>query len=149
MNAKQMFVASVMVASIGAAWAPTAHADSGLTRADVKAQVLQARAQGLLRPAGEAVEPFWVAASGQTRTRQDVRAEVLQARASGELIPAGEAIAPFEKPTPSILTRAAVKEEYRMARMRGELIPDGEGFASPSRPASGRIGQTMAMRFGR
>ena len=142
MNAKQMFVASVMVASIGAAWAPTAHADSGLTRADVKAQ--QA-----LRAAGEAVEPFWVAASGQTRTRQDVRAEVLQARASGELIPAGEAIAPFEKPTPSILARATVKEEYRMARMRGELIPDGEGFASPSRPASGRIGQTMAMRFGR
>lgn len=149
MNAKQMFVASVMVASIGAAWAPAAHADSGLTRADVKAQVLQARAQGLLRPAGEAVEPFSATTSGPTRSRQEVRAEVLQARASGELIPAGEAIAPFETSTPSILARATVKEEYRMARMRGELIPDGEGFARPSRPATARTGETVAMRFTR
>ena len=149
MNAKQMFVASVMVASIAAAWAPTAHADSGLTRADVKAQVLQARAQGLLRPAGEAVEPFSAITSGQTRSREQVRAEVLQARASGTLIPAGEAVAPFETPMPSILARATVKEEYRMARMRGELTPGGEGFASPSRPGAGRTGETMAMRFTR
>lgn len=149
MNAKQMFVASVMVASIVAAWAPAAHADTGLTRSDVQAQVLQARAQGQLRPAGEAVEPFSAIASGQSRSRQEVRAEVLQARASGELVPAGEAVAPFETPMPSILARAAVKEEYRMARMRGELIPDGEGFASPGRPAASRTGHTIAMRFGR
>ena len=147
MNARQMLVASVMVASIAAAWAPTAHADSGFTRSEVKAQVLQARAQGALRRAGEAVEPFSAITSGPARSRDEVRAEVLQARANGELIPAGEAVAPFETPTRSILARSTVKDEYRMARMRGELIPDGEGFASPSRP--GRAGHTIAMRVAR
>jgi hypothetical protein len=145
MNAKQMFVASVMVASIAAAIAPAAHADGGLTRGEVKAQVLQARAAGQLRPAGEAVEPYSALSSGPARSREQVRAEVLQARASGELVPAGEAVAPFETPTPSILARATVKEEYRMARMRGELTPDGEGFASPSRPSVDGHGHTIAM----
>jgi len=135
----------VMAASVAAAMAPAAHADSGLARSEVKAQVLQARAAGQLRPAGEAVEPYFAVGAGPARSRDQVRAEVLQARASGELIPAGEAVAPFQTPTPSILARATVKEEYRMARMRGELIPDGEGFASPSRPSPDGHGHTVAM----
>jgi hypothetical protein len=66
---------------------------STLTRAEVKAEVQQARARGELRPAGE--EDVVVAAPPQrsTLTRAAVKAEVLQARANGELIPAGEQLA--------------------------------------------------------
>src|SRR5881409_3378669 len=57
------------------------------TRAEVKAEVQQARARGELQPAGE--EDVVVAAPQRsTLTRAAVKAEVLQARANGELIPA-------------------------------------------------------------
>ncbi|TMG98419.1 MAG: DUF4148 domain-containing protein [Betaproteobacteria bacterium] len=62
------------------------------TRAEVKAEVQQARARGELQPAGE--EDVVVAAPQRsTLTRAAVKAEVLQARANGELIPAGEQLA--------------------------------------------------------
>jgi hypothetical protein len=61
----------------------------------MKAEVLQARADGSLRHAGEA-GPEELTAYKQgvlapsVLTRVQMKAEVLQARADGELIPAGE-----------------------------------------------------------
>src|SRR5689334_2550104 len=56
------------------------------TRAEVKAEVLQARARGELLAAGEE-ELVAATATRSTLTRAAVKAEVLQARANGELIP--------------------------------------------------------------
>jgi Domain of unknown function (DUF4148) len=81
------------VAALSFAFAGIAHADgaeyqlpqpntSTVTRAQVLAELAEARAQGLL-PIGEADVPR-VAFTSQ-RTRAEVRAETLQAIASGEL----------------------------------------------------------------
>lgn len=55
-----------------------------LTRADVKAEVLRARAAGEL-DITEANFPFEQPAAKSALTRADVRAEVIRARAAGEL----------------------------------------------------------------
>mgnify|MGYP001556027407 CR=1 FL=1 len=136
MNTRQLFVASIISASVVAAAASAAYAGevgAGAapepSRAAMKALVLQARAAGALQPAGEATQPIFQAASeGAARTRADVRAEVLQARARGELVAAGEGMPTFESAAPSMLARADVRNEVRMARLQGALIPSGEGF---------------------
>ena len=61
------------------------------TRAELKAEVLQARARGELLAAGE--EEFVATPVRSTLARATVKAEVLQARTNGELIPAGEQLA--------------------------------------------------------
>ena len=62
------------------------------TRAELKAEVLQARARGELLAAGEE-ESGATTPVRSTLARATVKAEVLQARANGELIPAGEQLA--------------------------------------------------------
>ena len=92
MNTKQFLISSLIVVAGTVATAP-ARADGGFapfTRADVKAQVLQARAAGELRPAGEASEPMAYRFGPSTRSRADVRAEVVMARLQGDLVPAGQ-----------------------------------------------------------
>ena len=146
MNAKQMFVASVVAVSIGGAFVSAAKADEGSqgpTRAEVKAMVLQARANGTLIPAGEAAQPMAYPMAASTRTRAELRTEVLQARAQGELIPSGEAIAPFEPMSYSTLARAEVRESVRIARANGELIPSGEGLGPVDRAARSWRGATV------
>lgn len=136
MNAKQLLVASVIAASVGAAFAPVAWAGEGSqgpTRAEMKALVLQARANGELRPAGQASEPIAYPMAASTRSREELRAEVLQARAHGELIPSGQAVAPFEPVSQSTLARAEVRDEVKLARLHGELIPSGQGFGPVDR----------------
>lgn len=131
MNAKQVFVASVVAVSIGGAFVTAAKADEsaqGPTRAEVKALVLQARADGTLVPAGEATQPMAYPMAASTRTREELRAEVRQARASGELVARGESIATFEPTSYSTLARAEVREAVRIARVNGELMPNGEGY---------------------
>jgi hypothetical protein len=140
MNAKQLVIASVVVAAAGAALVPIvawgAPHKAAPSRADVAASVVQARMRGELRPAGEAAEyrrhEFAV---GGARSRADVNAEVMRARAERELVAAGEAATPDAGVTaaPSTLARATVKEEVRLARAHGELIPSGEGFGPTER----------------
>jgi hypothetical protein len=74
---------------------PRASLTSTRSRADVRAEVLSARAAGELRPAGEA-EAYTVARGPVTwaRSRAEVKAEVIAARANGELVPAGEGGSP-------------------------------------------------------
>ena len=144
MNTRQLFVASIISASVvaavaSAAYAGEAGAAGGTSRAETKALVLQARAAGTLQPAGEATQPIFQAGStGATRTRADVRAEVLQARARGELVAAGEGMPSFESAAPSMLARADVRNEVRLARLQGALIPSGEGVG----PAYHAVRQT-------
>ncbi|MBV9891620.1 MAG: hypothetical protein JO090_12135, partial [Rhizobacter sp.] len=109
---------------------------SSPTRAEMHADVLQARARHELVPAGEAVQPFAPVAATSARSRADVRDEVLQARARGELVPAGEATVAQTTWVPSMLARAEVKESVLAARRRGELVPAGEGVNPVERQAA-------------
>jgi hypothetical protein len=96
MNTKQI-IATTLIAFAGtAALADDITIDtnpslSTKSRAEVKAEVLQARAQGLLQTAGEFSPVQAVAQS--TTSREAVRSEVRAANARHELMPAGEAVA--------------------------------------------------------
>jgi hypothetical protein len=140
MNVKQIFALSALALATGAVLAQEAPG-TPLTRAEVRQQVLDARANGTLRHAGEAgpeeMTPFKAElAAPSTITRAQENAAVLQARAAGQLAHAGPT-APEEDmeyaqahPSTSTLTRADVKEEVLEARANGTLIPAGEGELS-------------------
>lgn len=122
----------------------------GLSRAEVKASVLQARAHGELRPAGEATEPFAIPAARSTLSHRQVRDETLLARAHGELVPAGEG-SPVVATTGTQMARAEVKEATRLARVNDELVPAGEGIGPVERQARApwRRGEIVAGRTAR
>jgi hypothetical protein len=123
-----LFLSTLAAARAAAASGAFAADPSGSpSRAEVKASVLEARAHGQLRPAGEAAEPFMSAPGGSTLTYRQVRDATLLARAHGELVPAGEGSPVVETPGTQ-MARADVKEATRQARMHGELIPAGEGI---------------------
>jgi len=125
MNLKQALQLSIVAAALMTASATAAADPQAPSRSEVKAHVMQARANGELIRAGEAAEPFVVRATGPQRSRQELRAEVLQARAAGALVPAGQGPT-LAIPTTSMLARADVRESVRQARLNGELIPAGE-----------------------
>jgi hypothetical protein len=92
-------IARIAAAALSLAAAGTAFADSPnamdplpsvstLSRAEVKAQVLQARANGTLRTSEADLNKSDVVAS--SRTRADVRAETLAAIAQGDILGGGE-----------------------------------------------------------
>jgi len=152
-NTKQLLISSLIVVTGAIATGPARAADtesltawSPTTRAEVRAQVLEARATGQLRPAGEASEPRAYRFGAPTRTRADVRAEVLQARLQGDLVAAGQGADVDEATGLSMRARADVRAETVMARLQGELIPSGEGFGPVDRnPRLVRFtGETMA-----
>ena len=126
MNAKQLVIASVVIAATSAAVVPLAFAGERMGASAT--EIVQARQSGQMRPAGEAAEyrRFEVFA-GTSRSRADVIAETLRARSEGTLIAAGEAFAPNEAATfaPSMLARSAVREDVLAARAHGALIPSG------------------------
>jgi len=140
-NTKQFLISSLIV--VTGAIAATGPARSGgnegpaascpLTRAEVRAQVLEARAAGQLRPAGEASGPVAYRFDTPTRTRADVRAEVLQARLQGDLVAAGQGAEADDAIGVSMRARADVRAETAVARLQGELIPSGEGFGPVDR----------------
>jgi hypothetical protein len=88
------------------------------TRAEVRAEVLKARAEGTLLPVTEfeaQVRPV-VAAVPSALTRAEVRAEVLKAHAAGTLQFATEfdaQVQPIVVAAPSQLTREQVRAEAR------------------------------------
>jgi hypothetical protein len=130
MNVKQLLGFTALALAAGSALAQ----DGPLTRAEVRRQVLEARAAGTLIPAGEGITPGYAKANARRSdlSRAQVKDEVLQARASGQLQPAGEG-APEDRiyaqavSAPSTLARADVKAEVLEARANGELIPAGQG----------------------
>ena len=129
MNAKPSFLLSAVVIAAAASFAgPVQAGDTGdaLSRAEVKAAVLQARAAGELMRAGEGFMTFQP--SRGTGTRAEVKAGVLQAMARGELMPAGDRPMAFAMPT-STRARGEVKDEVRQAQAAGQLLPAGERTA--------------------
>ena len=117
MQVKQLIALSALALAGTAALADDITIDntpfvSTRTRAELKAEVLQARAQGQLLAAGEenVVAPE---AGGTTLARATVKAQVLTARANGELIPAGEALASAHPTHP---TQRVTKSETLAAR---------------------------------
>ena len=136
MNTRSSFLLSTVVLSVAAAFAGPARADDtgeSLSRADVKAEVLRARAAGQLLRAGEGSYAFQPGRG--TGLRADVKAGVLQAMARGELMPAGERPMHYDVPT-SVLARTDVKDEVKQAQAARQLVPAGERIAS-FEPASG------------
>jgi hypothetical protein len=106
MNVKQILLASLIGLATSAAMAdggdigfsnyPVA-SKSTVTRAAVKEDVLEARADGALRPAGELGDDPYVAKSApSTLARADVKFATLKAAKAGQLQPAGEEY--FERP---------------------------------------------------
>ncbi|NUZ05957.1 DUF4148 domain-containing protein [Piscinibacter koreensis] len=96
MSTVRIAIKSVLAAAIGiAVAAPSRAADEaaapeGPTRDQVNAEVIAARADGTLQPAGDFDWPVVTAPAGISRSRDAVKQEVLEARANGSLIAAGE-----------------------------------------------------------
>ena len=116
-------LAFVALSFVGTAQAMTTmdHAGMGtaLSRADVVAEYLRARAAGELDHEGF---PTATAAkhTASTLTRANVTAEYLRARAAGEISIGFERALPVKAPV-STKTRAEVQMEYERARKAGEL----------------------------
>lgn len=135
MKNKQIFTIAALALAAGSAFAQQA---APVTRAEVKQQVLAARASGTLRHAGEAgpeeMTPYRAQFEApSTLTRAERKDAVLEARAAHQLAHAG-AVAPEEEmayeqahPSTSTLTRAEVRQQVREARADGTLIPAGQG----------------------
>lgn len=141
MKAKQLFAITALALASGAVFAQEA---APLTRTEAVQQVLDARADGTLRHAGEAGPEEMTPYKAQieavpTLTRAQEKTDVLQARAGNQLAHAG-AVAPEEDmlyaqahPSSSTLTRGEVKEEVLEARADGALIPAGQGEFTAAR----------------
>jgi hypothetical protein len=129
MSRKHTFYLSLVAAALAATASSALAAEpaAGPSRAEVKASVLAARANGELRPAGEATQPFASRAGTPVASYREVREETLLARAHGQLVPAGEG-SPYVAETGTQMARADVKEATRQARINHELIPAGEGM---------------------
>ena len=122
MSPKHTLSLSILAAALaaGSSGALAADPTGSPSRAEVKASVLQARANGQLTPAGEASQPFMTPAGASMLSHRQVRDETLQARAHGQLVPAGEG-SPSVAETGTQMARADVKEATRQARMNNEL----------------------------
>ncbi|WP_317203687.1 DUF4148 domain-containing protein [Janthinobacterium sp.] len=116
MNAKQLIAALLTVAASAAAFAQAPAV--GLTRAEVTAELLRARAAGELST-GESdypkMPPFV-----STLSRAQVTAEMVRARAAGEMS-SGETDYPKMPAFVGTLTRAEVTAELLRARAAGEI----------------------------
>jgi len=155
MKVKQFFALTALTLAAGAVLADEAPG-APLTRAEVRQSVLDARANGTLRHAGEIGPEETARSEAQTApqstlTRAQQNAIVLQARAAGSLAHAGS-VAPEEEmeyaqahPSASILTRADVKAEVLEARANGTLIPAGEGeYSAPPGEQTQRVAAKSA-----
>ena len=105
-------------------------ADTGaLSRAQVRAEYNQARADGSLIPNGEvqiATPRATPRAAGTPLTRAAVRADYFAAREAGTLPANGEVQEVRQPAAPVAVSRAEVKAQYYAARRAGTLPLNGE-----------------------
>lgn len=130
-NTTAVRILSAVIAT-GANAADSHDASQGLTREQVRAEVLAARAAGTL-DATEANYPREFPAAGSPLTRAQVKAELLRARAAGEM-DWTDATYPLNVQATSHPTRSEVIAEVVRARQAGELditeaTPHGAGGA--------------------
>jgi hypothetical protein len=115
MNAKHLVAAFAVFAAAGSVFAqefvvPDANFVSTRTRAEVKAEIAQARADGTFDV--KDYEYPIVARSGAAKNRTEVKAEIAQARADGILV-VSDAAYPVLPKTAGTKTRAEVRGELR------------------------------------
>jgi len=108
------------IALIGASAGALAQESHPLSREEVRAETLRARAAGEL-DLNETNTPFIPPAPPSTVTRQEIRAEAVRARAAGELDYNDTNYPLAAHEAPSAVTRAAVRAEAVRARAAGEL----------------------------
>lgn len=119
MKTNKLFAAAVLASAAGLtafsinASAASANDAPGKTRAQVRAELIQARADGF-EPNSEAPEIYYKEPAKSTLTRAQVKAELAQARQSGWRVSDedNQPVVPFK----STKTRAQVKAELLQAR---------------------------------
>jgi len=127
MNAKHLVAAFAFLATTGSVFAqefvvPDANFVSSRTRADVVAEIAEARANGTL----DVIDSQYpvVATTGTPKTRAEVSAEIAQARANGTL-DVIDSQYPVVASTGTPKTRAQVRAElaeYKAAHPDGQAI---------------------------
>jgi Domain of unknown function (DUF4148) len=141
MNIKKILALSALSLAAGAVLAD----ESALTRAQVGDGVIEARASGMLVPAGERSLPSYATATTSTVTREQVKAEASKVYAAKQ-----RAIAEYESAAnsvtaldyarqvsaPSGITSAERKETTLAARAHGELMGAGERAYAAAGPES-------------
>ena len=136
MRALRVVSLSIFAATLAAATsvALAASDTDSVLRVAVRAEVLQARADGTLARPGEALQAFPVATtSASTLSRRQVRDDTLVARALGQLVPAGQGGSVFVAPVGMPMARADVREGVRQANLSGELARAGEAMGPVDR----------------
>ena len=138
MKIKQLFALSALAVATTTAVFAQDIGSAQSSREEIRRQVLEARANGTLRHAGDEAPEERTAYKTEiearsTLTREERKGTVLRARAAHELAHAG-AVAPEEEvlyarahPWTSPLPRTEVKAQVLEARANGELTPAGEG----------------------
>ncbi len=122
---KTLTIFAVALLSAGVVFADGASADTGKTRAQVQAELAQARASGELNALNSDQPEFLYARpTVSTKTRAQVQAELAQAQASGELASLNsEDSSRFLRGTAvaSTKTRAQVIAELKASQASGEF----------------------------
>jgi len=113
MNIKHLAAAAALMTAAGFALA-----DGDVTRAQVQAELVQARAAGLL-DTNDATFPV-IPAVASTLTRAQVQAQVVQARAAGQL-DISDATYPVIASSGAAASRADVRAQVLQARAAGQL----------------------------
>jgi NAD/NADP transhydrogenase alpha subunit len=121
---KTLTIFAAALLSAGVVFADAASADTGKTRAQVTAELAQARASGELNRLNSDQAEFFVGRAVSTKSRAQVQAELAQAQASGELaLLNSEDSARFLTGTAvaSTKTRAQVLAELKQSQQSGEF----------------------------
>jgi hypothetical protein len=116
--------ALILMTSLGAT-ASFAADSAPFSRAQVRAEVLQARANGTMPASGD-FTAFPATSAPSTLTRQAVTADFLQAQKAGTLPFKGDSVYVPEFAVTSTLTRAAVNAELMQAQRAGLMPATGE-----------------------
>jgi hypothetical protein len=125
-----LFTATIVAAGLAAIAQPAAAqstpSSTGLTRAEVRAELIRARAAGELVYWNDGVQFSQGHAQGPARTRAEVLAELEAARASGELLRSQRDN--YVPPSTGVSkTRQQVNAETAEARRLGLLGHEGDG----------------------
>ncbi|MFL6695485.1 MAG: DUF4148 domain-containing protein [Ramlibacter sp.] len=146
---------------LAAAFAASAHAQSGLTREQVQAELAQAQRAGTLPVGGEiGFAPRQWVAQPSTLTRAQVLREFERARTAGELVADGESGLRMNEVNPGAYphavvaagrTRAEVQAELREAVRTGDMVANGESGlllrdAFPQQYAKARAAKDSVMQ---
>ena len=119
---KNTFNKSALIVAVGLIAGSSFATDTGsLTREQVRAEFLAARANGTLPPNGEG-QVLTAERSSSTQTRESVQADFFAARKAGTLTPNGEGQEARAVVAPSYVTRIAVMADYIVARKSG-IVP--------------------------